>query len=434
MEMAHGFRAKNRIVKHSGDGGGGGGGGYGDPEDLNSHDLLVIKLPDSRVLRVVSRSLFLAMVVVSLPCIGIIFRGPSSAYIDASEFSNEADSIEFVSLPLIFQDLVHEGLIRKGHRALILSSGIGDPVYNLKYFNGLSSGFGDPIYNLGLFNDNEIEIVPESDIMNWGFIPDEKFDVVFASSLRAIKLVDPLIKTGGILALQLSKTFKEIPNYRIVYVRRFNSTVVAVRKTVEENEQVNSSTKRGLCSMPSRAKKAALKGLEGALLESPGYALKQSRKYLKRTKFLPDLLGDSLKGYPQRIFINVGFKEETRGTMDWFDQNYPKNNQDFVIYNLEMDGQAGSLMPEMGKATNVGISDWLMENVREEEYVVMKAEAEVVDEMIKGRTVCLVDELFVGCNHQRQKGENIKKRAYWECLALYGRLIDEGVAVHQWWW
>lgn len=431
MEMAHGFRANNTIVKRSG----GGGGGDGDLEDLNSHDILVIKFPDLRVLRVVSRSLFLAMVVVSLPCFGVIFRGPSLSCIDDSEFSNGDDSIEFESLPLIFQDLVHEGLIRKGHRALILSSGIGDPVYNLKYLSSLSSGFGDPVYNLGFFNDNEIEIVPESDIEHWGFIPDEKFDVVFASSFRAIGLVDPLIKIGGILALQLSKTFREIPNYRIVYVRRFNSTVVAVRKTVEANEKVNSSTKRGLCAMPSRAKKAALKGLEGALLESPGHGLKHSRNYLKRTKYLPDLLGDSLKGYPQRIFINVGFKEEASATMDWFYQNYPKRNQDFVIYNLEMDGQAGPgcLMTQMGKAADVGISDWLMENVREEEYVVMKAEADVVDEMIKGRTVCLVDELFLGCNHQKQKGENIEKKAYWECLALYGRLIDEGVAVHQWW-
>ena len=427
MEMARGLRAKNGIVKHSG---GDGGGGL---EDLNSDNLLVIKLPDSRVLRVVSRSLFLAMVVVSLPCIGFIFRGPSASYIEASEFSNEADSIEFESLSLLFQDLVHEGLIREGHRALILSSGIGDPVYNLRFFNILSSGFGDPVYNLGLFNDNEIEIVPESDLEHSGFIPDEKFDIVFASSFRAIKFVDPLIKTGGILALQLSETFKEIPNYRIVYVRRFNSTVVAVRKTVEGNEELNSSTKRGLCAMPSQAKKAALKGLESALLESPRHALKQSRQYLKRTKFLPDLLGDSLEGYPQRIFINVGFKEESSATMDWFHQNYPKRNQDFVIYNLEIDGQPGSLMPQMGKATNVGISGWLMENVKEEEYVVMKAEAEVVEEMIKGRIVCLVDELFLGCNHQRQKGENNKQRAYWECLALYGRLRDEGVAVHQWW-
>lgn len=417
--MAGGFRAQNRIVKHSGGDGGGGGGGGG-LEDLNSDDFLVIKLPDSRLLRVLSRSLFLAMVVVSLPCIQFIIRGLPAAYIESSEVINEADSIQFESFHLLFQDLVHEGLVQKGHRTLILSSGTGDPVYNLRLFNILSSGIGDPVQNLGFSGDDEIEIVPESDIQYWGFAPDEKFDIVFASNFRAIKFVEPLIKTGGILVLQLSNAFKEIPNYRIVYVRRFNSTVVAVRKNVEPNdEEVNSSTKEGPCAVPSKAKKATLKGLEGALLEPPRRASKQSKHYLNRIKFVPDLLGDSLEAYPRRIFINVGvqFKEETSSTMDWFHQNYPKRNQEFVVYNLERNG----------------MSDWLRENVREEEYVVMKAEAEVVEEMIRGRTVCLVDELFLGCNHQREEGENNKKREYWECLAMYGRLRDDGVAVHQWW-
>ncbi|RVX09362.1 hypothetical protein CK203_015232 [Vitis vinifera] len=311
MEMARGLRAKNGIVKHSG----------GGLEDLNSDNLLVIKLPDSRVLRVVSRSLFLAMVV----------------------------------------DLVHEGLIREGHRALILSSGIGDPVYNLRFFNIFSSGFGDPVYNLGFFNDNEIEIVPESDLEHSGFIPDEKFDIVFASSFRAIKFVDPLIKTGGILALHCG-----------------------CEETVEGNEELNSSTKRGLCAN-------ALSGQEG-----------------------------SIEGLPTTNIHQCGLQGRKQCYNGLVSSELPEKESRFVIYNLEIDGQPGSLMPQMGKATNVGISGWLMENVKEEEYVVMKAEAEVVEEMIKGRIVCLVDELFLGCNHQRQKGENNKQRAYWECLPCMG--------------
>nr|AFK46323.1 unknown [Lotus japonicus] len=66
----------------------------------------------------------------------------------------------------------------------------------------------------------------------------------------------------------------------------------------------------------------------------------------------------------------------------------------------------------------------------------MKAEAEVVEEMIKERTIYLVDELFLECKNEwwQKKGKRKKSRkAYWECLALYGRLRDEGVAVHQWW-
>ncbi|TQD89780.1 hypothetical protein C1H46_024672 [Malus baccata] len=43
------------------------------------------------------------------------------------------------------------------------------------------------------------------------------------------------------------------------------------------------------------------------------------------------------------------------------------------------------------------MSEWLNKNVKEKEYVVMKAEAEVVDEMVKSRAIHLVDELFLEC-------------------------------------
>jgi hypothetical protein len=65
----------------------------------------------------------------------------------------------------------------------------------------------------------------------------------------------------------------------------------------------------------------------------------------------------------------------------------------------------------------------------------MKAEANVVEEMMRKKTICLVDELFLQCDNEWWQTRRRKKsgRAYWECLALYGRLRDEGVAVHQWW-
>ncbi|KAL0454356.1 UNVERIFIED_CONTAM: hypothetical protein Slati_0774800 [Sesamum latifolium] len=76
-----------------------------------------------------------------------------------------------------------------------------------------------------------------------------------------------------------------------------------------------------------------------------------------------------------------------------------------------------------------------MKKVRHEDYVVMKAEAQLVEEMLKTKALCLVDELFLECDNQWQDGdeENGSKRAYWQCLALYGKVRDEGIAVHQWW-
>ncbi|KAF3502627.1 hypothetical protein F2Q69_00041297 [Brassica cretica] len=87
----------------------------------------------------------------------------------------------------------------------------------------------------------------------------------------------------------------------------------------------------------------------------------------------------------------------------------------------------------------MGITEWLKENVKDEEYVVMKAEAEVVEEMMRNKSIKMVDELFLECKPKglglrgRRTMQSKSGRAYWECLALYGKLRDEGVAVHQWW-
>lgn len=153
--------------------------------------------------------------------------------------------------------------------------------------------------------------------------------------------------------------------------------------------------------------------------------------YKSPNRYLPDLLGDSLESYPRRVFIDVGLPEKDGAAVGWFEKHYPRRNKDFELYNIE------TVMEEFsGKEVQpqIGMSDWLRKNVREEEYVVMKAEAEVVEEMVKSRVLGLVDELFLECKYKGLSGKSKKsRRAYWECLALYGRLRDEGVAVHQWW-
>ena len=121
--------------------------------------------------------------------------------------------------------------------------------------------------------------------------------------------------------------------------------------------------------------------------------------------------------------------------MEWFSKNYPTRNQKFEMYNIETvaeESSSSSLSP--GKE-QIEMSDWVRKNVKEEEYVVMKAEAEVVEEMMKSKSIGLVDELFLECKPKRENRSsgNSSRRAYWECLALYGKLRDEGVAVHQWW-
>lgn len=51
--------------------------------------------------------------------------------------------------------------------------------------------------------------------------------------------------------------------------------------------------------------------------------------------------------------------------------------------------------------------------------------------VVKSKTIRLVDELSLECKPRGKGHRSI--RAYWECLSLYRRLRDEGVAAHQWW-
>ncbi|KAF7843009.1 putative transmembrane protein [Senna tora] len=312
-------------------------------------------------------------------------------------------------LNFLLRDLADEGLLRKDDKVLIITP---------------PNGFGGVIP----LNKNEIEVVLDSELERKSLIPNGSYDFVFiSSSVVDAKFIDRILKIDGIVALpldtNLSNAFEHKPNFRVAYLRRYSSIIVALRKTSPES----SSPKRKLFQWEIEAKKVALKGLEDVLLEPPKQSLVKSRKYLKKIKYLPDLMGDSsLEGYERRIFIGVGLPEENKHSIEWFKKNYPKN-RNFEIHSLRIE-------PEEKLVPKTDVPDWLSKHLKEEEFVVMKAEAEVVEEMIRKRTISLVDELFLECKNDWWKsGKKKIGRAYWECLALYGRLRDEGVAVHQWW-
>ncbi|KAK8605912.1 hypothetical protein V6N13_102678 [Hibiscus sabdariffa] len=382
---------------------------------LNPDTLLVIKLPDPRFLLVLSRSLFLATVIFTLPCIRSLLKGPSAAM----EFRQSSGSISLEYWNLLWRDFANEGLVRKGQKALVLNSAIEGVDYDDEGFMSM--------------NNNGIDVVFEPDFGSQSSLPSEGFDFVFVSGSIDSEFVDGLVKIGGIVAMQLgdevSTGYQKQSDYRIMYLKKYRSTIVAMKKIGPKNNLLDSTAKRKLCEMTMEAKKAALRGLEDALYEPP----RKIAAYSKKMNFLPDLLGDSLEHYPRRVFIDVGSNDNI--VMKWFEKNYPKRNQEFEVYGSET------------VSDRIDVSDWLTKNIGEEDYVVMKAEAEVVEKMIASKVIGLVDELFFECNNQWQdetKNTNKKKnrknhkrkksrRAYWECLALYGKLRDEGVAVHQWW-
>ncbi|CAI9770278.1 unnamed protein product [Fraxinus pennsylvanica] len=401
-DLARGYWAVNGLEMNELNAGGTG---------LNSDTLLIIKFPDSRVLRILSRSFFLAMVLLTLFSLGSIMRDSSGAFYESDTGS---DVIGFKILPILFGDLVDEGLIKMGHKGLIVGAGAGDIEDDL-YFS----------------KEIGIDLVTESDLRRKEITQNEMFNFVFALSFRGIKQIDNVLKNNGIVIAPLgndpSNDLHLQTNYRIVYLRRYENTVVAMRKSKASTGSENSLAKQISCGTTVEAKKDGLKGLEDVYLEPPRRALAQSSFRSRKIKFLPDLLKDSLENYPRRIFI-----ADDSSALDWFYKNYPKRDQKFENFNMEL---KASTDVESSSPQETAVSTWLTKSVKNEDYVVMKAEAQVVEEMLKEKTICLVDELFLECKNQwQQEGEeeNGSKRAYWQCLALYGKLRDEGVAVHQW--
>ncbi|XP_075478990.1 uncharacterized protein LOC142519856 [Primulina tabacum] len=369
---------------------------------LNSPTVLVIRLPESRVLRIMSRSMFVAMVILALPTLGSMIRASSNGTL----YEKGGDLViasGFKILPILFRDLLDEGLIKKGHKGLILGAGIGEIEDDFEFLK-----------------DAGIDLLTGVNLQHKKVVENRLFDFVFALSFNGIQVFDGVVKDGGLVISPLgdehSTELRLLRNYKIVYLRRLENTVVAMRKNRgSSNGRENPPADQVLSGVTVDEKKAAMKGLEDAYLEPPRREafLRKSSFTSRKIKFLPDLLKDSLDEYPRRVFIS-----DDSSALDWFYKNYPMRDQEFEVYDLDI-------------VSNSELSEGVLVQGTE---VVMKAEADLVEEMLKEGTLYLVVELFLECNNQWQDGEaNGSKRAYWQCLALYGKVKDEGIAVHQWW-
>ncbi|CAL9064515.1 uncharacterized protein LOC103995101 [Musa acuminata AAA Group] len=364
-------------------------------------DRLVIRLPEPRLLRLVARSVLLAAAVFSFTWLrAAILRLGDVGGVAVGQRALDSDA---TFLPSLLGDLRRRGLLRPEDNAVLLN---------------------DPIAG-----DRGIEV------------PDGSADFVFGASTGDFEQIDRILKIGGVVAVRLSPDSSDsfIPpaNYRMAYVGCIGSaTMVAMRKSSASGEGLKM---RRLLSLPE-AKKKALRGLEDALLEPPRPG-QQGRQ--RRARYLPELTGDELDGYPRRVFVEMVAAGEAGSGESWFKRNYPRKGRAFDVIRLEMkDDEDEAVKAEEGATAS--LAEWLERNVKEEEYVVVKAEATAVEEAMAEGAIGLVDELFLECDHQSWEAdemrEKVKKRAtrggqraYWQCLALYGKLRDAGVAVHQWW-
>ncbi|XP_010544075.1 PREDICTED: uncharacterized protein LOC104816801 [Tarenaya hassleriana] len=411
---------------------------------LSSRAYWVLRAPHSGVASLVARSMLLVLLFLSFSWLSFSRSGviPSdSAARSVDRFESDAVENPDEILPLLFHDLEKEGLLRLGDKTLFLSS--GDDELSV---SGCSH----------IVNQDEMFLVSATDLERQSTIPREIFDFAFtyARHISSAEFIDRTLKVGGILAVQFDHQgppsgFLKPSNYEIVYLRRFQRTILAMRKTGDAEKIQNSLAKRKLLDFTvEEARRRALSKLEDVLLEPPRASSRKSRTYLKRTRYLPDLMADSLDldNYPRRVFIDVGMSGSRGGggsVTEWFAKNYPTRNLEFEMYKIETvseDSSNNEMNLEIDSVPQrMGMSEWMRENVKEEEYVVMKAEAEVVEEMVRSKSIKVVDELFLECKPKglgsggRKSQSNNGGRAYWECLALYGKLRDQGIAVHQWW-
>uniref|UniRef100_I1QC99 DUF7870 domain-containing protein n=1 Tax=Oryza glaberrima TaxID=4538 RepID=I1QC99_ORYGL len=360
---------------------------------------------NGRLLRLVARAALLAVVVLSLVSLRLALS-PATAVGDDGE----------LYLPVLLAEVSDRGYLRHGSRSVF----VGD------------AGSWAPFlerHHVAVFRAGKLRE-----------LADESVDaVLFDGDAVQLGAVNRVLKLGGVaagFATSGSSTLQLPDNYRAVFAHRSEAAIAfAVEKTTPPTTSAAVTASpvgphRKLLALPGSKKDDALAGLEAVLLEPPQ---RQHRRIIRRLRprYLPELTGDSLEGYRRRTFIDVAPSRGGGGgggAASWFKKHYPRGKRVFDMVRLD----AADATEPAASSSAAGIAEWLEGNVREEDYVVVKAGVEAVEEILRRRAaVRRVDELFLDCD--AGAGADAARRPYWECLALYGRLRDHGVAVHQWW-
>ncbi|KAL5197475.1 hypothetical protein ABZP36_000987 [Zizania latifolia] len=353
---------------------------------------------NGRLLPFVARApALLAVILLSLASLRLALS-PASAM-------GESDSGELY-LPVRLAELSDRGYLRHGSRVVFL---------------------GDAGWWAPFLERHRVVVIGAGQLQE---VADQSVDLVLLDGDGVeLGLINRILKVGGVAAAfrTSESTTLHLPDHWVVVAHRSEAVAFAVEKTGAASTSAAMiapvGPHRKLLAVPE-SKKDALAGLETVLLEPPQ---KQHRRIIRRLRprFLPELTGDTLEGYRQRMFIDVT-PSSAGGAASWFRKHYPRGKHEFEIVRLNAAAAAAE-----------GIAEWLEGNVREEDYVVVKATAEAVEEILRnGCAVRRVDELFLDCDAAAAAaagGESSEALPYWQCLALYGRLRDRGVAVHQWW-
>eukprot|EP00191_Tetraselmis_sp_GSL018_P007411 CAMPEP_0177613806 /NCGR_PEP_ID=MMETSP0419_2-20121207/22238_1 /TAXON_ID=582737 /ORGANISM="Tetraselmis sp., Strain GSL018" /LENGTH=336 /DNA_ID=CAMNT_0019110661 /DNA_START=90 /DNA_END=1097 /DNA_ORIENTATION=+ len=189
-----------------------------------------------------------------------------------------------------------------------------------------------------------------------------------------------------------------------------------------------------------------------------------------------------LKPFTRRIYIDGGARQFDSSVGSWFRKTYPQAELFEEVFAFEVDkkfgnsyhGKAGTTflpcalwvqdgkIPMSGKgmlsifgqpkrmrkkksrmkrpttvqAPAIDFSQWLLQNVKPDDFVVAKldiegAEHELLRHMIQTKTIFLLDEVFVEC-HWRQWSRARSDKSREDCVQLLKDLRDLELAVHEW--
>lgn len=223
------------------------------------NDCVVIRLPDPRALRVLARSVLLAVALLSLPW----FRAAEAPARRRTANACGAD----LQAKLLLRDLLREGLLAPGARAVLLSSDGACHTPALKQDDAMRP---ISLRRMLMIGDSSVDL-----LLDFGYFDEAEDRFGFA---------DRVLKYGGIVAAPIgsASTFHLPQNYRVVYVRRFTETFVGIKKIARTGDDGNAAAGMEVASP------AALNLKEGVLSGHPTETAIGEFKYLGRKLLLSD--------------------------------------------------------------------------------------------------------------------------------------------------
>ncbi|OEL27304.1 hypothetical protein BAE44_0011679 [Dichanthelium oligosanthes] len=228
-------------------------------------DTVVIRLPGPRALRVLARSVLLAVALLFLPWL-------RAAEAPARRHTVDACGAAAAQAELLLYDLRREGLLAPGARAVVLGSD-GDcdaPAPKAKQDQG-SLLRPTSLRWMLMLGDLSVDF-----LLDFGYFDDDGDRFAFA---------DRVLKHGGILAAPIGSlsVFSLPQNYCVIYVRRFAEAFVGVKKISPAGDNGNAGTRMDLPSL------ASLK--EGVVSSEPPEATSLELKNMGRKLLLSGISG-----------------------------------------------------------------------------------------------------------------------------------------------